>query len=127
MSMRRKKEFSLKISRVKSCRMTKLARLLSFPNVLVTARQAFLTHEAVSEIARITVEKCAALCRQRGPARRNGTQSGHHKPLTEKKHIDTDGVWWKDVLAATGQPARFGYPIARSMSILISDFEGTLT
>jgi lactate dehydrogenase-like 2-hydroxyacid dehydrogenase len=28
----------------------------TFPNVLVTAHQAFLTHEALSEIARITVE-----------------------------------------------------------------------
>jgi 6-phosphofructokinase 1 len=27
--------------------------------------------------------------------------------VREKKHIDTDGVWWKAVLAATGQPARF--------------------
>jgi D-lactate dehydrogenase len=33
-----------------------LARLLSFPNVLVTAHQAFLTKEALSEIARVTVE-----------------------------------------------------------------------
>ena len=33
-----------------------LARLLTFPNVLVTAHQAFLTHEALSEIARTTVE-----------------------------------------------------------------------
>jgi D-lactate dehydrogenase len=33
-----------------------LARLLSFPNVLVTAHQAFLTHEALSEIARVTIE-----------------------------------------------------------------------
>jgi D-lactate dehydrogenase len=33
-----------------------LARLLTFPNVLVTAHQAFLTQEALSEIARITVE-----------------------------------------------------------------------
>jgi D-lactate dehydrogenase len=33
-----------------------LARLLTFPNVLVTAHQAFLTREALSEIARITVE-----------------------------------------------------------------------
>jgi D-lactate dehydrogenase len=31
-----------------------LARLLTFPNVLVTAHQAFLTHEALSEIARVT-------------------------------------------------------------------------
>ena len=31
-----------------------LARLLSFPNVLITAHQAFLTHEALSEIARVT-------------------------------------------------------------------------
>jgi 6-phosphofructokinase 1 len=27
--------------------------------------------------------------------------------VREKKHIDTDGVWWKAVLAASGQPARF--------------------
>ena len=33
-----------------------LARLLTFPNVLVTAHQAFLTHEALGEIAGITVE-----------------------------------------------------------------------
>ncbi len=33
-----------------------LARLLSFPNVLVTAHQAFLTHEALSEISRVTIE-----------------------------------------------------------------------
>ena len=33
-----------------------LARLLSFPNVLVTAHQAFLTQEALKEISRVTVE-----------------------------------------------------------------------
>lgn len=33
-----------------------LSRLLSFPNVLVTSHQAFLTREALSEIARVTVE-----------------------------------------------------------------------
>jgi D-lactate dehydrogenase len=33
-----------------------LSRLLVFPNVLVTAHQAFLTHEALAEIARVTVE-----------------------------------------------------------------------
>lgn len=33
-----------------------LIRLLTFPNVLVTAHQAFLTREALSEIARVTVE-----------------------------------------------------------------------
>lgn len=33
-----------------------LSRLLTFPNVLITAHQAFLTHEALSEIARVTVE-----------------------------------------------------------------------
>jgi D-lactate dehydrogenase len=32
-----------------------LARLLTFPNVLVTAHQAFLTGEALGEIARVTV------------------------------------------------------------------------
>ena len=33
-----------------------LSLLLTFPNVLITAHQAFLTHEALSEIARVTVE-----------------------------------------------------------------------
>jgi D-lactate dehydrogenase len=32
-----------------------LARLLTFPNVLITAHQAFLTQEALGEIARVTV------------------------------------------------------------------------
>jgi D-lactate dehydrogenase len=37
-----------------------LARLLTFPNVLITAHQAFLTHEALSEIARVTVTNLRA-------------------------------------------------------------------
>jgi D-lactate dehydrogenase len=38
-----------------------LARLLSFPNVLITSHQAFLTHEALADIARTTVTNLAAL------------------------------------------------------------------
>ena len=38
-----------------------LARLLTFPNVLITAHQAFLTKEALSEIARVTVANLTAL------------------------------------------------------------------
>jgi D-lactate dehydrogenase len=37
-----------------------LARLLTFPNVLITAHQAFLTREALAEIARVTVENLRA-------------------------------------------------------------------
>lgn len=37
-----------------------LARLLTFPNVLITAHQAFLTHEALSEISRVTVQNIRA-------------------------------------------------------------------
>jgi D-lactate dehydrogenase len=37
-----------------------LARLLTFPNVLITAHQAFLTQEALSEIARVTVANVIA-------------------------------------------------------------------
>lgn len=33
-----------------------LSRLLTFPNVLITSHQAFLTKEALNEIARVTVE-----------------------------------------------------------------------
>jgi D-lactate dehydrogenase len=38
-----------------------LARLLTFPNVLITAHQAFLTREALSDIARTTAANLAAL------------------------------------------------------------------
>ncbi len=37
-----------------------LSRLISFPNVLVTSHQAFLTHEALSEIARVTTTNLLA-------------------------------------------------------------------
>lgn len=38
-----------------------LARLLTFPNVLITAHQAFLTREALADIARTTVTNLQAL------------------------------------------------------------------
>jgi D-lactate dehydrogenase len=41
-----------------------LARLLTFPNVLITSHQAFLTSEALTEIARTTVANISALARQ---------------------------------------------------------------
>ena len=37
------------------------ARLLTFPNVLITAHQAFLTHEALDAIATTTLESVAAV------------------------------------------------------------------
>ncbi len=37
-----------------------LSRLLSFPNVLITSHQAFLTREALTEIARITTQNILA-------------------------------------------------------------------
>src|SRR5262249_14249059 len=42
-----------------------LARLLTFPNVLITSHQAFLTGEALSDIAHTTVTNIAALAGQR--------------------------------------------------------------
>lgn len=44
-----------------------LARLLTFPNVLVTSHQAFFTHEAVDAIARTTIENAVGFSRS-GPA-----------------------------------------------------------
>jgi len=38
-----------------------LSHLLIFPNVLITAHQAFLTQEALSEIARVTTENILTL------------------------------------------------------------------
>jgi D-lactate dehydrogenase len=43
-----------------------LARLLTFPNVLVTSHQAFLTHEALANIAETTLESVRAF--ERGEA-----------------------------------------------------------
>ena len=42
-----------------------LARLLTFPNVLITSHQAFLTHEALTEIACTTVANISALAGQK--------------------------------------------------------------
>jgi len=42
-----------------------LARLISFPNALVTAHQAFLTQEALGEIARVTVANLRAYAEER--------------------------------------------------------------
>jgi D-lactate dehydrogenase len=44
-----------------------LARLLTFPNVIVTAHQAFLTREALDEIARVTTENVQAFARGEAP------------------------------------------------------------
>ena len=41
-----------------------LSHLLIFPNVLITSHQAFLTQEALSEIARVTVENLLRFHRQ---------------------------------------------------------------
>jgi D-lactate dehydrogenase len=38
-----------------------LARLLTFPHVLITSHQAFLTREALSDIARTTIANLEAL------------------------------------------------------------------
>ena len=40
-------------------------RLLVFPNVLITAHQAFLTDEALTEIARVTSENVARFAESR--------------------------------------------------------------
>lgn len=45
-----------------------LARLLTFPNVLVTAHQGFFTREAMGQIAGTTVGNCAAFGRHGGAA-----------------------------------------------------------
>ena len=45
-----------------------LARLLTFPNVLITAHQAFLTHEALHEIARVTTDNILRFARGEEPA-----------------------------------------------------------
>jgi D-lactate dehydrogenase len=43
----------------------KILRLMSFPNVLITAHQAFFTHEALGEIAQTTLQNLDALAKGR--------------------------------------------------------------
>jgi D-lactate dehydrogenase len=38
-----------------------IQRLMSFPNVLITAHQAFFTEEALKEIAEVTLENIAKI------------------------------------------------------------------
>ena len=56
MCTKRRKGFSSRIFRAVVLQDDELARLLSFPNVLITSHQAFLTAEALREISRVTVE-----------------------------------------------------------------------
>ncbi|MFX8743321.1 hypothetical protein ABTM45_19195, partial [Acinetobacter baumannii] len=42
-----------------------IQRLMSFPNVLVTAHQAFFTEDALSQIARITLTNVSELSQQK--------------------------------------------------------------
>lgn len=44
-----------------------LSLLVSFPNVLITSHQAFLTHEALSEIARVTTTNIAQIAANKSP------------------------------------------------------------
>jgi D-lactate dehydrogenase len=46
------------------------ARLLSFPNVIVTSHQGFLTHEALDAIARTTLDNAMSV-QQRSPIEAN--------------------------------------------------------
>lgn len=55
-----------------------LARLLTFPNVLITAHQAFLTTEALDEIARVTLENVCLV--GAGEAPLHETSLVPHKP-----------------------------------------------
>jgi D-lactate dehydrogenase len=50
-----------------------LARLLTFPNVLITSHQAFLTREALASIARTTLESVAEF--ERGAPLRHEVKS----------------------------------------------------
>lgn len=55
-----------------------LARLLTFPNVLVTAHQGFLTREALANIAETTLANVAAFAR--GEALDNEVRLEQHRP-----------------------------------------------
>ena len=43
----------------------KIQRLMSFPNVLITAHQAFFTEEALAEIAEVTLDNISKLIENR--------------------------------------------------------------
>ncbi len=47
-----------------------IQRLMSFPNVLVTAHQAFFTKEALAQIATVTLDSVATLNKGEQPATR---------------------------------------------------------
>ncbi|GAB4544637.1 MAG: 2-hydroxyacid dehydrogenase [Phycisphaerales bacterium] len=47
------------------------ARLLTFPNVLITSHQAFFTREALEQIARISIENIVAIAKDGAPPQSN--------------------------------------------------------
>lgn len=54
-----------------------LARLLTFPNTLITSHQGFLTHEALANIAETTLANCDAF--ERGEPLRNEVRAAPHR------------------------------------------------
>jgi phosphoglycerate dehydrogenase-like enzyme len=56
MCMKRRKACFSRIYQPRPLQDDVLSRLLTFPNVLITAHQAFLTHEALTAISEVTVD-----------------------------------------------------------------------
>lgn len=63
------------------------ARLLTFPNVLITGHQAFFTHEALDAIARVTMENAAHFLRTGTPLHAAARRRWWHEAprLTQRK------------------------------------------
>ncbi|MFW5653696.1 MAG: 2-hydroxyacid dehydrogenase [Planctomycetota bacterium] len=54
------------------------ARLLTFPNVIITGHQAFFTEEAVNRIAETTIENLEGYARNGSPPKENIVMCGEH-------------------------------------------------
>ncbi len=54
------RDLGIKVARVPAYRDDVFARLLTFPNVLITGHQAFFTREALTNIAETTIANIAA-------------------------------------------------------------------
>lgn len=61
------------------------ARLMTFPNVIVTAHQAFFTVEAMTQIAQTTLRNAEGVCRGSGPPKQYGTLDTVVRPQPSAK------------------------------------------
>ena len=64
-----------------------LARLLSMPNVLITSHQAYLTEDALDNIAQVTTQNISDFFRRQGTQKTKSATTAIKSPSAKKQRV----------------------------------------